>query len=113
MLIISSYTANLAASLTQQRLVVDIQGYEDIGTAKMPAEQIMLQTVNGSLSDFWEAAIETRQGYGTCPNCGCINCDTKIYDGGTLGEAIAALRNGSYTDMDGDRPHRKICHRRR
>ena len=48
-LIFSSYTANLAASLTQQRLVVDIQGYEDIGTDKMPATEIMLQTVGGSL----------------------------------------------------------------
>ena len=71
-IILSSYTANLAAALSKSEDKEEIVGYENIGTPLVPFESIALGTVGGSVENFFNRQFGqmVNQANKTCFNCG-------------------------------------------
>ena len=66
-MLLSAYTANLAATFTHRLAVPTLSGIEDVKNGQIPHHTIALGNIGGSIQDFWDAEFPHE---GTsCYNC--------------------------------------------
>ena len=93
-LIIATYTANLAASLTlESSTTVGISGVNSIGSV-IPYDNILLGTVGGSVSAFWKSKF---------PGVDCYNC-ADYGKGWSTDSALDFIKNASNSGKAGTGP---------
>ena len=90
-LIIATYTANLATSITlESSTVVGVSGVDSIGSV-IPYDNIILATVGGSISAFWQSKF---------PGADCYNCADKG-KGWSTESSLDFVKNASNTGKTG------------
>lgn len=65
-MLLSAYTANLAATFTHRLAAPTLSGIEDVKSGKIPYHTIALGAIGGSIQDFWDAEF---------PGSSCYNCE--------------------------------------